>query len=104
MRAHEAGKKEGTRYRVGVPGMADIGGWIENGTDDKSGVISAVPFQMEVKTGSADLGKPQKNFMKMCEKTGCIYLVAYYRKPEDIAANSGVTMGIVSYLDSRLLW
>ena len=107
---HEHGVRPG-RFKVGVPGMADIGGWrlpMVNfrlqgrpehpyipGQPPHDRPYWAIPFQIEIKTGSGSQSGKQKAFQMVCERTGCPYFLVEFKNQEDLKYTSDVVKKIV---------
>lgn len=99
------------RFKIGVSGMADIGGWKmfpvnfrlqgrpENpyvpGEPPSERPSFAIPFQIEIKTGGGAQSGKQKAFQLMCERTACPYFLVEFKNVDDLKYTSDVVRKIV---------
>ena len=67
--------------RFGIPGQADISGIISP---------SGRRIEIECKTGSGVLSKPQRNWRDMIERHGGLFVEA--RSKQDVAAALGIEL------------
>ena len=83
------------RIKVGVKGMADVGGWIAR---DGGGIC--IPFQIEVKTGAGTLSGDQQCYAMMCHRTGMPILTTSFTEEEDLGSHSEVVRRAVNWIAS----
>lgn len=83
------------RFKIGVPGMGDIGGWVS-----RPDVGYATALQVEVKTGMAEQSGKQVLFQNMCIRTSAPYLRAYFRYVDDLKPEGPVLMQLVAEVDA----